>query len=145
MTELPIGDLGARMQACLNCLGLCRALHKQTDDRYVKDALDPVIDGLQTSLVTLASHLRQRGWAPGTFQLDRRGKTRTREMLRMRSLSEQMFAIRGCLADLVAWDMEHQASDDSDSGTADWLASLSADTRQMLEWWDRQMHEMKAA
>ena len=144
MTELPIEDLDARMQACLNCLELCRALHRQTDDHHVKEALNPLIDDLQTSLATLASHLRQWGAAPGTLQLDRQGTTRIREMVGMRSLSEQMFAIRDCLADLVAWYAEHPPADETDSSARDWLASLSARAQQMLEWWDRQMHEMKA-
>ena len=144
MTKLPIEDLDARLQAYLNCLELCRALRSQTDDHNVKEALDPVIDDLQTSLATLASHLRQWGAAPGAYQLDLRGKTRTREMLGMRLLSEQMFAIRDCLADLVAWYGEHPPTEETDSSTRDWLASLSAHTQQMLEWWDRQMHEMKA-
>ena len=145
MTELQIEDLDDRAQAYLNCLELCRALHKQTDDHHVQEALDPLIDDLQTSLAILASHLRRWGAAPGTFQVDRQGKTRIREMLAMRSLSEQMFAIRDCLADLVAWYAEHDARDESDSSTYDWLASLTAHTRRMLEWWDQQMHEMKAA
>ena len=144
MTELLIEDLDTRVQAYLNCLELCRALQGQTDDHYVKGALNPLIDDLQTSLATLASHLRRWGAAPGTLQLDRQGKTRIRELVGMRSLSEQMFAIRDCLADLVAWYAEHPPADETDSSTRDWLSSLSASAQQMLEWWDRQMHEMKA-
>lgn len=145
MTELPIEDLDARMQAYLNCLELCRALHRQTDDHDVKEALAPVIDGLQISLASLASHLRQWGAAPGKLQVDRQGKTRTREMLGMHTLSEQVFAIRDCLADLAAWYAEHLPADQSDPTIGDWLVPLSTHTQQMLDWWDRQMHEMKAA
>jgi hypothetical protein len=144
MTEPPIEDLEARMQAYLNCLELCRALHRQTDDHHVKEALAPVIDDLQTSLATLASHLRQWGAAPGTFRLDRQGKARIREMLGMRSLSEQMFAIRDCLADLVAWYAEHPPADQTDPTIRDWLVPLSTHTQHVLEWWDQQMREMKA-
>jgi hypothetical protein len=101
-----------------------------------------VIDGLQTSLVTLASHLRQWGAAPGTFQVDRQGKTRIREMLGMRSLSEKMFAIRDCLADLVAWYAEYPPADQTDPAIRDWLVPLSTHTQHVLEGWDQQMREM---
>ena len=145
MAELPIEGLDARLQAYLNCLELCRALHSQTDDLNVKKALDPVIDELQTSLATLASHLRQWGAAPGAFQVDRQGKTQIREMLGTRSLSEQMFAIRDCLADLAAWYAEHPPADQTDPTIRDWLVPLSTRTQHMLERWDQQMREMKAA
>ena len=144
MTKLAIEDLDDRVQAYLNCLELCRALHRQTDDHHVKEALVPVMDDLQTSLTALASRLRQWGGAPGTFQLDRRGKIRIWEMLGMRSLSEQMFAIRDSLADLMAWYAEHPPADQTDPSIRDWLEPLSNQAQHVLEWWDEQMREMRA-
>jgi hypothetical protein len=144
MAGLSVEDLQARLQAYLNCLELCRVLHKQTDDPGVRASLDSLISDLHEILASLASHLRQRGVAPGTHQLDRPGKAQIREVLGTRSLLEQLRVVRRSLADLVAWYDRHPPSDRSDPSDHDWLASLSAQTKRMLGEWDHHMHEMGA-
>jgi hypothetical protein len=145
MAELAVTDLEVQLQAYLNCLELCRAFQKLNDDPYVKEALEALIDDLQACLADLARHLRQRGVAPGTFQLDGRGKTRIREIRETRSLAEQMATVRGCLADLVARYGKHPVIDQTDPTLPAWFVSLSAQARHMLEKWDRHMLDMKAA
>jgi hypothetical protein len=73
MAELSIEGLQTLLQAYLNCLELCRALEKQTNDPYVKESLALLIDGLQESLASLASYLRRQGLAPGAYELNRQG------------------------------------------------------------------------
>jgi len=137
MAELTVEDLQARLQAYLNCLELCRALHTQTDEPGVGENLAPLIDGLQEHLMALAGHLRRRGVPPGAFGLDRQGAARIRDMLAMRSQPGQLAVVRECLADLLAWYAAHQ-------GGEDWLASLSAQAQEMIEGWDQGMREVKA-
>jgi len=144
MDELFIEDMRTQLQAYLNCLELCRALHKQTDEPSVRQALDSPIDDLQELVVSLASHLRQRGVAPGAYQLDREGKARIREMLGTRSLRDQLFIVRRCLADLVAFYDKHAPADQADPSAFDWPASLSAQTQRILEEWDQHLRELKA-
>ena len=145
MPELAVEDLEVQLQACLNCLELCRAFQKQTDDPYVREALEALIDELQACLAAIARHLRQGRVAPGTFQLDGRGKANIRGILRTRSLAEQMSIVRDCLADLVAWYGEHALPKQADPTLHAWLASLSAQVRHTLQEWDRHMRDMKAA
>ncbi len=145
MAELTVEDVELQLQASLNCLELCRAFQKQTDDPYVREALEALIDELQARLAAMARHLRQQGMAPGTFQLDGRGKTQIRRILRTRSLAEQMSTVRDCLAGLVAWYGEHSLPDQADPTLHAWFVSLSAQARHMLEEWDRHMRDMKAA
>ena len=148
MDELFIEDMRTQLQAYLNCLELCRALHKQTDEPSVRQALDSPIDDLQELVVSLASHLRRQGGAPGAYQLDGEGKARIREMLGTRSLRDQLFIVRRCLADLVA-DMvafydTYPPADQADPSAFDWPASLSAQTQRILEEWDQHLRELKA-
>lgn len=152
MDELSVEDVRTQLQAYLNCLELCRVLQKQTGDRNVRRSLDSLIDDLQELVASLAGHLRRRGVAPGTFQLDGQGKARIREVLGTRSLRDQLLVVRRCLADLLAFfdrhppaDQAGAPADQSDPGTLDWLATLSAQTQRMLEGWDRHIREMKAA
>ena len=145
MAQALIKDLGALLQAHLNCRELCQALHKQTDEFSAREALDPLIDELQESLASLASHLRLQGGVPGTYDLDVRGKAIIRDMLGTRSLPDQLRIVRACLADLVAWYAEYPPADQADPSTRDCLASLSAQSQRMLEQWDQQMREIKAA
>ena len=140
MVELSVEDLGTQLQAYLNCLELCRVLQKQTDDPDVREALGSLIDDLQDLVATLAGHLRRRGVAPGTYQLNGEGKARIREVLGTCSLPEQLLAVRRCLADLVACYDKHPPTDQDDPS-----ASLSAQAQRMLEEWDQHMREMKAA
>jgi hypothetical protein len=144
MDEPSLEDLGALLQAYLNCLELCRAFRKQTDDPDVRAALGTLIDDLQEPLASLASRLRRRGVASGAYELDRQGKTTLRELLGTRSLPEQLLTVRGSLANLVAWYSEHLPADQKDPSIRDWLASLSTQTRGLLESWDRHIKEMKA-
>jgi hypothetical protein len=144
MAEPRIEALQTLLQAYLNCLALCRALEKQTHDPYVKESLGLLMDGLQESLASLASHLRRQGLAPGAYELDRHGKAKIRGVLAMRSLREQLLAVRRDLADLAAWYDVHVPAGQYDQDTRDWLESLSSQARRMLEGWDQHMHEMKA-
>jgi hypothetical protein len=132
------------LQAYLNCLELCRALEKQTNDPYVKESLALLIDGLQESLASLASYLRRQGLAPGAYELDHPGMAKIRDVLATRSLREQLLAVRRDLADLAAWYDTHGPAEHADQATGDWLESLSAQARRLLEGWDQHMHEMKA-
>ena len=143
MAEPSSEELQALLQAYLNCLELCRAFKKRTDDPYVRDALSSLIADLQEPLATLASHLRQQGVAPGAFELDRQGKARIREILGTRSLREQLLAVRRCLADLVAWYTGHFPAAKTGQIPLDWLGSLSAQAHRMLDKWDQHMVEMK--
>ena len=144
MAEPSSEELQALLQAYLNCLELCRAFKKRTDDPYVRDALGSLIDDLHEPLAVLASHLRRQGIAPGTLELDRQGKARIREMLGTRSLREQLLAVRRCLADLVAWYTGHLPAAKPDQRPPDWIGSLSAQAQRMLDKWDQHMVEMKA-
>jgi hypothetical protein len=137
-------QLQALPQAYLNCLELCRALNKQTNDPHVRKALCALIDELQESLAPLASHLRQRGVAAGAYGLDRQGKARIRELLGAHSVREQMLAVRRSLSHLVAWYSARLPAPRADHTGLDWLESLSAQANGMLERWDRHMVEMKA-
>ncbi len=137
-------QIQALLQAYLNCLELCRALNKQTHDPHGREALGTLIDDLQESLVLLASRLRRRGVAPGTFELDRQGKARIREVLGTCSVREQLLAIRRSLAHLVAWYAAHWPAPHADRSSLDWLESLSVQASGMSERWDRHMYEMKA-
>jgi len=152
MDELTVEDLQTQLQAYLNCLELCRVLHKQTDEPSVRRSLDSLIDDLQELVASLASHLRQRGVAPGTYELDGEGKARIREVLGTRSLRDQLLVVRRCLADLVAFfdklppaDQAGAPADQTDPGALDWPASLSAQTQRVLEKWDQHLRELKAA
>jgi hypothetical protein len=144
MAEPRIEALQTLLQAYLNCLELCRAFEKQTHDPYVKESLGLLMDGLQESLASLAGHLRRQGLAPGTYELDRHGKAKIRGVLAMRSLREQLLAVRRELADLAAWYDVHVPAGQTNQATRDWLESLSSQARRMLEGWDQHMHEMKA-
>jgi hypothetical protein len=137
MAEPLAEDLQAQLQAYLNCLELCRALHTQSDEPSVREKLVPLMDGLQELLATLAGRLRQRGVPPGDLQLDRQGEARIREVLGMRSQPGQLRVVRECLADMLAWYAAYQ-------GGADWLVPLSAQAQEMLEAWDQGMREVKA-
>jgi hypothetical protein len=117
MAQASIKDLGALLQAHLNCRELCLALHRQTDEFSAREALKPLIDELQESLATLASHLRRQGGVPGTYDVDARGKAIIRDMLGTRSLPDQLRIIRACLADLVAWYAEYPPADQADPST----------------------------
>jgi hypothetical protein len=143
MAEPRIEALQTLLQAYLNCLELCRALEKQTHDPYVKKSLGLLMDGLQESLASLAGHLRRQGLAPGTYELDRPGKAKIRGVLAMRSLREQLLAVRRDLADLAAWYDVHVPAEQTNQATRDWLESLSSQARRMLQGWDQHMHEMK--
>jgi hypothetical protein len=145
MDELTVEDPQTHLQAYLNCLELCSALHKQTDEPSVRRSLDSLIDDLQELVASLASHLRQRGVAPGTYELDGEGKARIREMLGTRSLQDQLLVVRECLAELLAFYDMHAAADQADPGALDWPASLPAHTRRVLEKWDQHLRKLKAA
>ncbi len=145
MVEISVEDMRTQLQAYLNCLELCRVLHKQTDEPGVRQSLDSLIDNLQELVASLASHLRRRGVAPGTYQLDGEGKARIREVLGTRSLRDQLLVVRRCLADLVAFYDKHAPADQADPSALDWPASLSAQTQRILEEWDQHLRELKAA
>jgi hypothetical protein len=145
MANVVVDDLEVQLQASLNCLEMCRAFHKQTKDPDVKATLEPLMDDLQDSLASMAGQLRARGVATGTFQLDDRGQARVREVLGTRSLSDQLLAVRECLAGLVVWYDDHSSAGQAHSGADDWLVSLSAQAHSLLERWDRHLKEMKAA
>jgi hypothetical protein len=145
MANVVVDDLEVQLQASLNCLEMCRAFHKQTKDPDVKATLEPLMDDLQDSLASMAGQLRARGVATGTFQLDDRGQARVREVLGARSLSDQLLAVRECLAGLVVWYDDHSSADQAHPGADDWLVSLSAQAHSLLERWDRHLKEMKAA
>ena len=142
--ELQAEELQTLSQAYLNCLELCRAFKKQTDDPYVRDALGSLIDDLQGPLAVLASHLRRQGIAPGAFEVDRQGKARIREIRGTRALREKLLAIRRCLADLVAWYTALFSAGKTDQLPPAWLDSLSTQAQRMLDKWDQHMVEMKA-
>jgi hypothetical protein len=144
MAEISIEGLQTLLQAYLNCLELCRALEKQTNDPYVKESLALLIDGLQESLASLASYLRRQGLAPGAYELNRQGMAKIRDVLATRSLREQLFAVRRDLTELAAWYDTHVPADHADQATRDWLGSLSAQARRMREGWDQHMDEMRA-
>ena len=144
MDELSVEDVQAQLQAYLNFLELCRALHKQTHEPGMRESLDSLIDDSQELVASLAGYLRRGGVPPGALQLDREGKARIREVLGTRSLRDQLLVVRRCLADLVAFFDKLPPADQADPSTLDWLAPLSAQTQRMLEGWDQHMHEMKA-
>jgi hypothetical protein len=144
MAELSVEDLRAQLQAYLNCLELCRALQKQTDEPGVKESLDSLVGDFQEILASLAGHLRQRGVAPGAYELDGQGKAQIREVLGTRSFPDKLLIVRRSLADLAVFYDEHLPADQLDPGDRDWLASLSAQTRRMLDEWDQHMREIKA-
>jgi hypothetical protein len=142
--QLLMGALQAQLQAYLNCAALCQALHRQTKDPYVKEALGPLVEDLQASLATLAGHLRRLGYPPGSHEPDRQGMAVVRDALATRSLREQLLAVRCCLAELVA-RYEAQLASAQDGQTApDWLVSLSQEAHRLLRAWDQHMYEMKA-
>ena len=140
--HVPVEALQAQLQAYLNCTELCRALHRQTDDPYVKEALEPLIEGLQASLATLAGRVRHLGYPPGGYEADRQGMAVIRNALATRSLREQLLAVRRCLAALVAWYDSHLAPTQA---VPDWLISLSEEAHTLLRAWDQHMYEMKAS
>ena len=144
MAELQNEDLQTLLQSYLNCLELCRVFQKHTDDPDVKQALDLLIDDLQTATASLSGQLRRRGVAPGTYELDSQGKARIRDVLGTRALSEQLAVVRRSLADLVAWYAQHPPSGQPDPGAQDWYPALHAQTEQMLEHWDHHLKDMKA-
>jgi hypothetical protein len=143
--QVPVEALQAQLQASLNCTELCRALHRQTKDPYVKEALEPLIEGLQASLATLAGHVRQLGYPPVGYEPDRSGMAVIRKAVATRSLREQLLAVRRCLADLVAWYDSHLALTQADEVTSGSLISLSEEANSLLRAWDQHMYEMKAS
>ena len=142
--ERLVDTLKSQLQGYLNCVELCRALHRQTRDPYLKKALEPVVEDLQDSLSSLAGHTRRLGAAPGGRELDHEGMARIQEVLSIRALYDQMVVVRHCLVDLAQRYEEYlyplQAGQDSD----DWLISLSEEARRILKEWERQMDEMAA-
>ncbi len=152
MAEFSVKAWQAHLQAYLNCLELCRAFRRQVDNEYVRPALDTLLDEGQDALASLAACLRQQGAAPGTLELDRRGKAAVQELLALRALRDQLLMVRSSLADLVAWQTEHLPGDadralniDMNTETKDLLASSLAQTRHMLDGWDQHMAEMGVA
>lgn len=143
--QLSLEALQAQLQAYLNCAALCQALHKHTKDPYVKEALSPLVEDLQTSLATLAGHLRRLGYPPGDHEADREGRAVIREALTTRSLREQLLAVRHCLAQLVARYDSQLAPAPAGQATPDWLLSLSQEAHRMLKAWDQHLYEMKAS
>ncbi len=143
MAEFPVEAWRAHLQAYLNCLDLCQAFRRQADDRHVRQALDALLDEGQDVLASLAGCLRQQGAAPGVLELDRRGKAAIRELLALRALRDQLLMVRSSLADLVAWQAAHLPGG-ADPAMEDLLASSLAQTRRMLDRWDRHMAEMGA-
>jgi len=144
MAGLPLDALQTHLQEYLNCLELCRALQKQVVDANVKEALDSLLGDGREALASLAGYLRQQGVAPGTYELDHRGKARIREVLALRALGDQLLVVRRCLADLVAWYDAHMPATPAAPTAQALLASLTAQTCRMLDRWDRHMDEMKA-
>ncbi len=148
MAEFPVEAWQAHLQAYLNCLELCHAFRRQVDNEHVRQALDVLMDEGQDALASLAACLRQQGAAPGTLELDRRGKAAIQEMLALRALRDQLRMVRSGLADLVAWQTEHLPGDADpaiNTEMRDLLASSLAQTRHMLDRWDQHMAEMGAA
>jgi hypothetical protein len=145
MTQLSVEDLTAQLQAYLNCLELCKVLQKQSDEPGVRESLDSLIGDLHEILASLANHLRRRGVAPGTLQLDREGEAQIREVLGTRSLLEQLRVVRRSLTNLVAWYDKHPSHDQSDPTDRDWLISLSVQAQRMSAEWDQHMREMRAS
>jgi hypothetical protein len=144
MAEFPVEAWQAHLQAYLNCLELCQAFRRQVDDGHVQQALDALLDEGQDVLASLAGCLRQQGAAPGALELDRRGKAAIRELLALRALRDQLLTVRSSLADLVAWHEAHPPGG-ADPAMEGLLASSLAQTRRMLDQWDRHMAEMGAA
>ncbi len=148
MAELPVKAWQIHLQAYLNCLELCQAFRRQVDNEHVRQALDTLLDEGQDTLASLAACLRQQGAAPGTLELDRRGKAAIQELLALRALRDQLRLVRSSLADLVAWQTEHLPGDADqaiNTEMRDLLASSLAQTRHMLDRWDQHMAEMGAA
>jgi len=143
MAEFPVEAWQAHLQAYLNCLELCQAFRRQVDDGHVQQALDALLDEGQDVLALLAGCLRQQGAAPGALELDRQGKTAIRELLALRALRDQLLMVRSSLADLIAWHEAHLPGG-ADPAMEDLLASSLAQTRHMLDQWDRHMAEMGA-
>jgi len=143
MAEFPVEAWQAHLQAYLNCLELCQAFRRQVDDGHVQQALDALLDEGQDVLASLAGCLRQQGAAPGALELDRRGKAAIRELLALRVLRDQLLMVRGSLADLVAWHEAHLPGS-ADPAMEDLLVTSLAQTRRMLDQWDRHMAEMGA-
>jgi hypothetical protein len=140
--NLSVGALQSQLQSYLNCLELCRALHRRTKDRYLKGALEPLIEDLHDSLASLAGHMRRIGAAPGGRELDQEGAARIRDVLSMRNLYDQMLAVRHCLVDLVQWYEEYLPALEAGQPSFSWFVSLSEEARRIGEGWDREMHEM---
>jgi len=138
-------ELQAHLQATLNCLELCTALETQSSEPCVRQGLGSLVDDLQESVSVLAGQLRQRGVAPGKYELDRRSKARVHEMLMRRSPAEQLLAIRDSLASLAAGYVAYLPADEAGHVAPAWLASLSAQAQRMLEGWDEQRRAVKAA
>ncbi len=141
MAEFSVEAWQAHLQAYLNLLELCQAFRKQVDDEHVRRALDALLDEGQDVLSALAGCLRQRGAAPGALRLDRRGKAAIGELLALRALRDQLLMVRSSLAALVAWQAAHMPGG-ADPALEDLLASSLAQTRRMLDQWDRHMAEM---
>ena len=148
MAEFPVKAWQTHLQAYLNCLELCQAFKRQVDDEHVRQALGALLDEGQDALASLAACLRQQGAAPGALELDRRGKAAIHELLALRALRDQLLMVRTSLAGLVAWQAEHLPGDADPAMNMemqDLLASSLAQTRRMLDQWDRHMAEMGAA
>ncbi len=145
MGEERLADaLQSQLQGYLNCVELCRALHRQTRDPYLKKALEPLVEELQGSLSSLAGHLRRLGAAPGGRELDSTGMARIQHVLSIRALYDQMLAVRRCLVDLVEWYEAHLPLLQAGYGSYEWLTTISDEAQRILNEWDRQMAEMAA-
>jgi hypothetical protein len=136
--------LQSQLQGYLNCVELCRALHRQTKDPYLKKALELLVEELQESLSSLAGHLRRLGAAPGGRELDSAGMARIQQVLSIRALYDQMLVVRQCLVDLVEWYESYLPPLQAGQGSCEWLISISEEARRILKEWDRQMGEMVA-
>lgn len=143
--QVLVESLQAQLQGYLNCTELCRALHRHTKDPYVREALGPLIEGLQASLATLAGHVRRLGYPPGGYEPDRQGMAVIHKALATRSLREQLLTVRRCLANLVAWYDGQLAPTQAGQATPEWFTSLSEEARRLLRAWDQHMYEMKAS
>ena len=145
MGEERLADtLQSQLQGYLNCVELCRALHRQTRDPYLKKALEPLVEALQESLSSLAGHMRRLGAAPGGRELDSAGMARIQQVLSLRALYDQMLAVRHCLVELVERYEAYLPLLQAGQGGYEWLISISEEAQRILKEWDRQMGEMAA-
>jgi hypothetical protein len=142
MVERLDDELQDQLQAYLNCVELCSALHRHTRDRHMRKALGVLVSDPQDSLAALSAQLRRRGIAPGAREADQATLTRIRQVLAMRHLDDQMRVIQDCLAALAAWYDRCLPLFEVDGTAPDWLASLAEEARRMLAGWERHMREM---